>query len=548
MKYFVQLLGMLCFILCLLTHSLAQENNSQGSNEPTSDQTLDLMEEENPQMGTTSPQTSNEDPDSSTEQNTSGQDEDQPDFMMEEDMLGDDGMGEDLMGSTSFEDIGQEIQEDVMEESQTGVINGSADVLGAQINYSLGGYLKNELYMFIKDSGGDEGADRLSWGNLLRLRLRGEWVINDGLLVHFELLYTGNYGLWNPIAMYDQMDVYDAMLSGQLGPMASFFSINDLVMLNAELGYDYKHRFEVDQAYAEFDLWRFTFQVGRMVVGWGMGYFINPTDKVNNPNIMDPVEQLPGTTVININLALWQDTSIVTYFAFEDRAHKNFVLKEDAEWENIPLGIKFRTNIEGYYFAVGFIREVFYDAISQQLTDRNFAMLEWFMDVWVFGFYGEATCYIPHQSEDLSDKGFDYFFTGMAGLDYIFPPEGPQIRLEYYRNGWGQDHYYEYEITRQLTGDLILLAKDYLLLHINKGFWGKFFIDLIGVYNINDTSFGLFPMIRYNIYEDCEITMGAYTFIWTNKGDEFSGQFALDEDTTIDFYQQMIYLRLKVSF
>ncbi len=407
--------------------------------------------------------------------------------------------------------------------------------------FEISGYIKMDSYMFIQNS--KEYADqpvkeRLTPGFLSELRLKGHWNVRENLNVHVELLYQGYYGSYNSIVMYDKWK------------LLSTASKNDIIQ-NGGTGADYNHTILVDQAYFAADWKSFGLKMGKQVIAWGTGYFVNPTDKVNNKNFMSPTEQLFGSTGITFQFNLWQDTGIRGYIAVQDRSHKNYAFRDDAQYRNLPLGIKFRTNIGGWDFSVGYAREVFYNSNHQPSADyehSHYATLDFSGELEI-GIYGEFSFRLPDQ--DFDSASFNQIFVGVLGIDYLFK-FGLNVRIEYLRNGPGEKNKSNYDVMKTLSGKQIFLGQDYLFLYLSKEWVYTYQLSFTGILNINDTGFVLMPELRIKPFDDFELSFGVY-LMFGPKGSEFDGRLASTDaetasPTTIDTTEQVVFIKGKVSF
>ncbi len=407
--------------------------------------------------------------------------------------------------------------------------------------FQVFGYLRTEYYTFFQDTkeySGQMLKNRLTPGFLAEMRLKTNWKIESNLSIHSEFLYQGYYGSYNPIVLYERWNLLSTTTKSS-------------IIQSGGSNSDYQQSFLIDQAYFSADWKALTLKVGKQVIGWGTGYFVNPTDKINNKDFINASEQLLGTTSIFFQINLAKDTGIRSYVAFEDRSHKKYTFIDGAQFPNIPLGIKFRTKISSWDISIGYIREVFYNSANVTQPDyerANYAILDFSGEIKI-GIYGEVAFRLP--DKEFSPVNFNEIFEGLIGIDYTFKI-GLNFRIEYLRHGKGETSKFSYDINKVFSRKQIFLARDYIFLYLNKKWGYNYTTTLIGISNINDGSFVIIPEISILAFNNLEFRFGAY-IMFGPSGSEFDGRLKstnvnTGQPTTIDVTQQVFYIKAKVSF
>ena len=165
--------------------------------------------------------------------------------------------------------------------------------------------------------------------------------------------------------------------------------------------------------------------------------------------------------------------------------------------------------------------------------------------VWNFGVYGEAALKMWDESAECPAFKDDPFFDLLdvcIGFDYFIPVLEIDIRVEYFHQGSGERDQSNYDFGKQLTGEQLVLAQDYLLLYLERSFLDYFNISTVGFVNINDGSVGFMPELSGEPYGNFQVGLGAMLF-YGPEGSEFDGEYP-----GFDITEPAVYLRCKLSF
>jgi len=142
--------------------------------------------------------------------------------------------------------------------------------------YSLYGYLVNFANINLYMRGNKITAS--DFGNILYLRLKGDWKPEENLSMHIEATYESQIGNQNTYVMMEYIKVIPSGMQ-DLYPLENFYET-----------------FSIDHIWANFSLWRLDMQFGKIPMAWGTGYVFNPTAKASALPFLDTVtEETPGT-------------------------------------------------------------------------------------------------------------------------------------------------------------------------------------------------------------------------------------------------------------
>lgn len=384
---------------------------------------------------------------------------------------------------------------------------------------SIYGYLMNYLN-YTDENSGDE----------IYLRLKGEWRPTENLLFHLELANIYRISNLNPYAFF-----------GSLG-------LSPIDQAEFPLD-DFNREFRLDHYWGSATIGRFNLQFGQIPLAWGTAYVFNPTSKACLPPLLDTVaEETPGTPAIAASYAVNDRFSIQGYLAFQEKLAKKTSSMDDGDQNNFPFGIKLQATTGKFDWSVSWTREVLYLNDDYQ---RNYYLGADFVGaIGDVGIYGEAAVNFPRNAADTAFEFDGHDLEELTeislGGDYYLDGLETTIRFELYHQGKGEDDKTSYNPMRLLSGELPVLAEDYLFLAAEKKFSDYYELRLAMMVNLNDDSCALFPEFSYSPYLDFTVSLGAVLFGGPG-GSEFDGVFNIggaDRDLT----NSAIYLKCKLSF
>lgn len=375
------------------------------------------------------------------------------------------------------------------------------------------------------------------YGNILYGRLKGDWNPGDNLSFHTELAYQGSVGNQNPYVAYESYGLGSSIYDG---PGTA----------EEETQYDYPfidfvQTVYVDHLWGSVNLGRFDVQFGKLPIAWGTGYFFNPTSKAATIPFLDTIsEETPGTLGVIPSVSFLEGfLSIQGYVTFQDKSQATVPVAVDGDWANIPFGVKLKGIVGSFDLSASWLKEV---ALTQNGWSRiHYLGADFAGAIWNFGVYGEAALKMWDESQE--KPAFEYdpvldLLDVCIGFDYLIPVLDIDTRVEYYHQGSGERDKSNYDFSKQLSGEQLVLAQDYLLFYLERSFLDYFNISTVGFLNTNDGSLGFVPEVSGEPYGNFQVGLGAMLFFGP-EGSEFDGEYA-----GFDITEPAVYLRCKLSF
>ncbi len=244
------------------------------------------------------------------------------------------------------------------------------------------------------------------------------------------------------------------------------------------------------------------------------------------------------------SISFLENLSLQTYLAFQDRSHKTLALAGDADWDNIPFGLKLQAVVGSYDISVSFIKEVNYTAYGYE--HYYYAGADFVGAIWDIGVYGEASLRLPRMADgtpwDFSGNAFSDLIDLAVGFDYTVPLIYVLLHMEYYHYSRGEHDKNNYDIGKLLGQETLMLGEDYVFLYAEKVFETYFTLNLAGFVNCNDSSLALIPRFGYDVYSNLQLTAGGFLFSGST-GSESDGRIG-----TLDITQPGIFIKAKLSF
>jgi hypothetical protein len=382
------------------------------------------------------------------------------------------------------------------------------------------------------------------YGNILNGRLKGDWNPGDNLSFHAELVYNATVGNQNPYVVSENYG---------LGPMV----FDGPGTAEQETQYDYPfsdfvQSICVDHLWGSVNLGRFDIQFGKLPIAWGTGYFFNPTSKATAVPFLDTIsEETPGTIGVIPSLSFLEGfLSIQGYVAFQNKIPNTLPIAVDGNWANLPFGLKLQGIIGVFDLSCSWIKEV---ALTETGWSRiHYLGADFAGGIWNFGLYGETALKMWDESMNylaFKDDQFLDLLDVCVGFDYFIPVVDIDTRVEYYRQGSGVRDKSEYEsnFAKLQSGEQMVLAEDYLLLHFERSFLDYFNLSTAGIINLNDGSVVFVPEISGEPYGNFQVGLGAMLFFGP-AGSEFDGEYTGAVYPEFDLTDPGIYVRCKLSF
>lgn len=381
--------------------------------------------------------------------------------------------------------------------------------------FSLYGYTRNHISMTEDDT-----------GNVMYLRLKGDWDPGANLSFHMELFADYRTGNQHPDYLPELLGISE---DGVAAVSADALTL------------------KIDHLWGMANMGDWDLQFGKIPVGWGTGYAFNPTAKTHTVSFLDDVsEETPGTLGILSGYTINDSTAVQGYLAFEDKTHRSS--PEAGKWENIPYGVKVQKIVGAFDLSVSWIKEVVYKGTAyykEFYLGGDFAGA-----VGDFGIYGEAALNLPRNEADtafdFSGQELSELLEACVGFDYIFSSGDLTVRMEYYHQGRGEPDKAGYDLVKALSEGQGLQAEDYLVVHLEKMFLNYYNFAAGSLINLNDGSFVLMPELTYDAANNLQLSIGSLLPCGA-EGSEFNGTWEV-QGSRVVLLRPSVYLNAKISF
>ena len=335
-------------------------------------------------------------------------------------------------------------------------------------------------------------TSRSEFSDLARLRLRPTLHIGDNTKIGVEYEIDGLY--------YSQEAAFGLTSTS---PMRQVTSLHWQPV--TEDHFTASHY--IDRLYFDQDFSFGSLVIGRQRISWGAGRVWNPTDIFNpiNPANFGKIEK-DGADAASMKFYLGQLTDL------------QLVYNAEYHFKFSDYAARFHTNILEYDFSLmsGFVDK-------RLVNGGDFAG-----DIGGAGIRGEAL-----MSSDVLNKT-GYFIKWILGADYQFTDKLYGL-LEYYHNGQGTMDRYNYDLPALYAGQILNLAKDYLVVSGSYQLTPLTTVSLSSNSNFNDGSGYVAGTATYSASDNTSLTLGTlYTY-----GSSFAEYW---------YYPQAYYMKLDVYF
>ncbi len=264
----------------------------------------------------------------------------------------------------------------------------------------------------------------------------------------------------------------------------------------------------VDNAYMEIYFPWFDLTLGRQQISPGVGYAWNPTDIFNIKDILDPTYEQSGVEALQIFIPLRWGLQLSS------------ILQPRSSWERTTR----------YYQLKGFLGQfdlsVVY-AVSELMKTGLFTTDTTCRELVGFNMEGELAGLgvrgefaVNRLDYTMDNLRYEY----VLGVDYT-TESSLYLMGEYYHNDFGLDpdlvafdDYVSY-----FLGETHSLNTDYLFTMAMYPVTDLVSAEMFSIYNLNDDSLVINPQLRYNIFEDVDLTVTGFLFFGEDT-DEFGYQ------------------------
>lgn len=407
--------------------------------------------------------------------------------------------------------------------------------------FSLFGYISWMSSLEFPDR---DPAETLA-GNLMHLRLKGDWSPESSIDFHLEADYRAAFGRMNP-----QVQANDLLI--QLGAATE----SDLLNAQADAGEDFHQEFVIDHAWGLVNIGPADLKFGLCPIAWGTGYAFNPTSRAYSAASIDLISdsETPGTAAVIPSLQLSPRWSLHGYLAFQDRLRPAQTPQIESDPARLPFGVKLLSYAGSWDFSIGILKEVsLYDSDPGDPADfaavhRYYAAGDFIGQVGDFGLYGEWLLQAPAEGNSIDWSGglkLPEYLQAVIGLEYN-EFENTSLTLEYFLHGPGNTDKTDYKVDLLLAGQQDMLARDYLTAAVTRTFIDYLDLTAASIVNLNDLSFIFAPEISYQLYDNFQLRASALIPAGS-PGSELSGTLDSGSDT-ITVFQPTFLLECRLSF
>ena len=289
----------------------------------------------------------------------------------------------------------------------------------------------------------------------------------------------------------------------------------------------FQERKFLDNAFLKLSFKYADITVGKQQFSMGTGYAWNPTDVFNKKDVTDPTYEQPGHNALRVDLPIKGNFGITTiYSPGDDWKYSDVLLKFKGhlfhfdfsvvgiqkQWKYTearlfnPLQMNFyqmntKRHIIGSDFAgellgVGVWGEFAYNKVKIENSEKE-AYSTSFLPLLMASSY----CYRP--MEIIKD-----YYELVIGMDYTFDFQ-TYVMCEYYRNTSAKSDYQNYNFNdwmHLLLAETRSITRDQIYFFIQHPMTDLINIGGSVIVSLSDNSFGIIPMMTYNIFENVDLS------------------------------------------
>lgn len=311
--------------------------------------------------------------------------------------------------------------------------------------------------------------------NFDRLRLKNRFQYNlsanQRLLLKIDYDHKANFGSF--------VSTGDFRIAQRQVEERQFLDTSQTFIERNSVFYEHElYRATIAYESPEFDL-----EIGRQQIPWGVGHFFTPTD-LFNPFIPIQLEldERDGVDAANITFKniMGMNTQLVYAPPGKQLHPQRYLARVSRDVEGFEIGAlggRVKRDWAAGFDAAGNVK----DAVVR----------------WEF-LYREARL----------EKDFIKF---TVNAEYNFPHNVLGL-LEYHFNGQGRRDPDDYQIDRQIRGELQNVGKNYLAAMLGRDMTSLIRVENRVIYNMDDTSFFIRPEVQYEFKPNWLFTAGAQFF------------------------------------
>jgi hypothetical protein len=367
-----------------------------------------------------------------------------------------------------------------------------------------------------------------SLGAAQAFRLEGDFRPEESLHLHLELQWQGLYGSANPLTVLAR----EGLVPPLPDPAAFPFR-------------DFHHALSVEQAWGSLLLGPLDLQAGLQHLGWGTGYFFNPTDRTG-PFDTAPLDLEDPSAVMAVAAALHlpHDIALSAYLALQERTRSGQPLPEEGELGNLPFGVKLQWRSPLIDLSASFLREVL---AGTPWEARTYAGCDASTFAGPLELYAEGVCLLPLGRTAGSGLSMKEDLELCAGGNVLLPGPEVTVRAEYAHIGSGSTSRSAYDWPGLIGGRRATLGEDYLILALERETGMTWELRGGGLWNLNDGSLALAAEAVWLPTAGSELALWAFC-PWGRRGSEMNGEFAVAPDVTADLLRPEVGLRVNLYF
>ncbi len=292
----------------------------------------------------------------------------------------------------------------------------------------------------------------------------------------------------------------------------------------------FENRQFLDNAYLKLSFNYADITLGKQQLSLGTGYVWNPTDVFNQKDIIDPTYEQPGHNAFRIDVPFGAGFDLTTVYS------------PGESWNYTDVLLKFKGRISHFDFSLLGIQKQwkFTDARAFDPVWMDFLQLNTKrhilggdvvgellgLGVWAEYAYNDVKIDDTEMNEYLialkrltppiysiytlpTMEISKHYYELVAGFDYTFDFQ-TYIMCEYYRNTMAKSDYKRYNLNdwmQFLMAESKAMSRDQLYCFIQHPATDLINIASSAVFSLSDNSFGIIPIVAYNIFENVDVNL-----------------------------------------
>jgi len=275
-------------------------------------------------------------------------------------------------------------------------------------------------------------------------------------------------------------------------------------------------------------------RLGRQRLAFGSGYMFNPSDLFVQPSMLDPTQDDPSSDALLTTFFLGQISGV------------NLIAVPGREIADGSYGLRLYTNLAGFDLAGSYYHR---GAYTSEL-DAHFigfsATGEIVVGDWDGpGIWCEGGLDLPYDPD--GDDEVDSTWRASAGMNYTFT-ENFAATVEYYHDEAGGEEFVDYDWMGLMGGERFVLGRDYLFANLEMDLSALITLSAMSMVNLNDGSLMTGPMLRFNLSDNVEASLGGFLFLGDEETEFGHGEIDLGGGVNIPAFPHMAYLRVQAAF